>query len=892
MDVQGNRAGKALRHRGQVRARTLIASVVTLATFSVARAEEAPGEKTTYADHVLPVFRNTCLNCHNPDKKKAGLDLSTYQSMMSGSDSGKVIDPGNSGNSLLFKLVTHAEEPTMPPKADKLPDAELAIIKKFIDGFALETLSSKAEMKQAGATPALVEAEGKASGPGPMPEDLSLEPYLRTARPGAVTALDGSPRSPLVAIAGQKQVLLYHAGTLELMGILPFPEGFPDVVHFSRNGQVLLAGGGRGAHSGKVVLWDVVTGQRVLAAGDEFDVVLAADISADHSLVALGGPGKLVKIFSGNEGKLLHSMKKHTDWVTALAFSADGKLLASGDRASGLVVWESANGQERFTLAGHKAAITGLSCSSTHLASSSEDGTVKLWDLKEGKEVKSWEAHKGGTLAVRWADGGRLVTCGRDKIVKLWDATGKQLHAFEPMSDVALQAALNSEKVFGSDWSGAIKAWHVGDGKIAGELVVNPPPVAEQLHAAQQTLVQLEPRHRQAAEALAAADNAMQAATQQVDAAKKSENEAQARVKTAETELPAFTKALEEAKAKFEQTRTQLAQQEQGNQEELTKALAAATAEVEKANVQVVATTEALNKAKADAEAATKALAAAAELVKTTTAQMAPAQQAATAAAQQLAQARGSVAKWTAALANVAVHAAKKTLADRQAEAAALIAAAGKMMEPATKAAADVTALEKGMTEGPERLKKQEVAIGEARKVVEVAQATTAAAEKTASERETLVQLSSDLAAKITAEAVKTAENKAFAEAAEKAKSSAELLKEELRKTKEMAGKKAEEMKQATEALAAAEKSFAQQKQELETAPTRLQTLRDAAQVALTKATESKTAADQQVAVAQKKVSEAEAEVTRLTAEYHTLRGQVPPPEVPPAPAPAAAAAK
>ena len=41
-------------------------------------AADAPA-KVTYNDHILPIFKNACLNCHNPDKKKAGLDLSTYQ---------------------------------------------------------------------------------------------------------------------------------------------------------------------------------------------------------------------------------------------------------------------------------------------------------------------------------------------------------------------------------------------------------------------------------------------------------------------------------------------------------------------------------------------------------------------------------------------------------------------------------------------------------------------------------------------------------------------------------------------------------------------------------------------------------------------------------------------
>jgi hypothetical protein len=73
-------------------------------------------DKVTYVDHVLPIFRNTCLNCHNPDKKKAGLDLTTYQAAMTGSENGPVVKPGQAEGSLIFKVCAQIEDPKMPPK--------------------------------------------------------------------------------------------------------------------------------------------------------------------------------------------------------------------------------------------------------------------------------------------------------------------------------------------------------------------------------------------------------------------------------------------------------------------------------------------------------------------------------------------------------------------------------------------------------------------------------------------------------------------------------------------------------------------------------------------------------------------------------------------------------
>ena len=74
------------------------------------------------------------------------------------------------------------------------------------------------------------------------------------------------------------------------IGTLPFQEGAVHDLRFSRNGDLLVAAGGRGAYSGKVVVFDVKTGERRATIADEQDIVLSADISSDQTLIALGGP--------------------------------------------------------------------------------------------------------------------------------------------------------------------------------------------------------------------------------------------------------------------------------------------------------------------------------------------------------------------------------------------------------------------------------------------------------------------------------------------------------------------------------------------------------------------------------------------------------------------------
>ena len=248
----------------------------------------------------------------------------------------------------------------------------------------------------------------KPDGPPPMPTaDLPLEPFVRTKSTNALIALAASPWAPLVAVGGQKQIILYNTETLQPLGILPFPEGFPAIIRFSKNGKLLMTGGGLGGKSGKVVLWDVQTGERAGEVGNEVGPGARRRSFARPAARGARRPGKLLKIYSTKDGKLEHSIKKHTDWITAVAFSPDGKYLASADRNGGILVWEGATGREFNSLPGHKACVTALSFMPGVLASASEDGKIALWDVKEGKEIRSWAAHPGGAAWVDFAPDGR-----------------------------------------------------------------------------------------------------------------------------------------------------------------------------------------------------------------------------------------------------------------------------------------------------------------------------------------------------------------------------------------------------------------------------------------------------------------------------------------------------
>lgn len=653
----------------------LIAVVLTSALLSSAEAAE------NFQDDVLPIFRQHCLSCHNADRKKAGLDLSSFQLVQLGSSGGTVVKAGLPDSSPLFMAVNHHEDSVaMPPNKPRLADAQLKVIHGWIAGGLMESAGGKSLLRDV----SFSLAAGSTSRPEhpAMPIDLPEVPIADVQRPLPVAALASSPWVDLVAGSGHEQILLFakqrapiesdnfrpvasndlisrrtfdrpqenlkltagkfgkalqmdgpelrddtvpadvlvkhnsftfsawlkpdpemqspaiygresffimlersrngwrvramsraannnihytgrmgefikgdwqhvavtcdgkewayfyngievarqpipeemagfldrpepfHIGgdgrnearryrggiddlrfyrralspdeirqmmvnvapTFGHIGTLPFPEGAIHDLRFSRNGELLIAAGGRGAESGKVVIYDVKSGRRQATIGDEYDIVLSADISADHKYVAIGTPAKVVKVYSTGHGKLVHRIEKHTDWVTVVRFSPDGRFLASADRNGGIYVWETENAGIVYTLDEHKVKVTALSWrpDGKVLASAAEDGKFVLWDMKDGWATCTVAAHaersasrysrRTGTLDITFATDGRLLTTGRDRSLKRWAAGGTFLGESHTVDSLPLRATTSADgqQAFVGNFNGELQIWDLG----------------------------------------------------------------------------------------------------------------------------------------------------------------------------------------------------------------------------------------------------------------------------------------------------------------------------------------------------------------------------------------------------------------------------------------------
>jgi mono/diheme cytochrome c family protein/uncharacterized coiled-coil protein SlyX len=487
-------------------------------------AQDAEAAKVTYVDHIQPIFRQHCFSCHGPDTQKNDLALHNYASAMTGGASGEVVFAGDADGSYLWQLVNHDAEPAMPPGGNKLPQTELDLIKAWIMGGLLEKGDSVARKSNKPAVAAFTpSADNRPEGDPAMPQGVSRDPVIEAPQQGAAVAIATSPWAPLAAVGASFQVSLYHTDTGELLGVLPFTEGSPFVLRFTRDGGLLMVAGGRPAALGVVALFDVKTGKRLTTVGDELDAVMAADVSPNHGLVAMGGPRKIVRVHRVADGSQAYEITKHTDWITAAEFSPDGKFLLTADRSGGMWLWDAETGRERGELRGHAEQVTSVSWrgDSAVVATASEDDTVRLWQI-DGVQIKSWGAHGGGAASVQFAREGHLVSAGRDQRVRTWQSDGAAIKDLAGMEDLALSARFthDGKRIVAADLRGNVQVIDAESGSVALTLDPTPPSIEARFAALEAEVGKIRLAAQQSGEQAASAEQLLASAQSALDQAR------------------------------------------------------------------------------------------------------------------------------------------------------------------------------------------------------------------------------------------------------------------------------------------------------------------------------------------------------------------------------------
>jgi WD40 repeat protein len=408
-------------------------------------ARSAPAGRTAGAAHpvtfleVGAILRDNCEHCHNEDKAKGGLLMTSYETILAGGEHGSAIVPGESASSRLVQMIEGKLAPRMPYKEDPLSKSDVDVIRRWIDE---------------GAPP----PGAKDAAPSPEFRVPDVKPTVAVA--GAVAAVAFDPATRRMAVGSYKSVHLMSLADRTWTATLAGHADLVRALAFSPDGRRLAVAGGPSGRFGEIKIWDVEKTAPTLVATIQghTDTILAVAFSPNGATIASAGYDKLVKVWDVSTAKLVTTLKEHSDAVYAVAFMPGGRQLvsAAGDRT--LKIWDVSTGKRVFTMSDALDSLYAVAVhpSGTQIAAAGADRMIRTWSWNAdastpggntGSLVASTFAHADAVLRLTYSpDGATLVSAGADRVIKVWDARAlREQQRLEAQPDWIMGLALSAD---------------------------------------------------------------------------------------------------------------------------------------------------------------------------------------------------------------------------------------------------------------------------------------------------------------------------------------------------------------------------------------------------------------------------------------------------------------
>ncbi|MEH1819309.1 MAG: NB-ARC domain-containing protein [Nostoc sp.] len=193
--------------------------------------------------------------------------------------------------------------------------------------------------------------------------------------------------------------------------------------------------------------------------------------SPNGKLLATGDSYGELRLYQVSDGKQLLVCTGHRDWLWSVAFSPKENILASSSKDQTIKLWDVNTGQCVTTLQGHSGGIWSVAFSpeGNILASGSEDQTIKLWDANTGQCLNTLQEHSSRVSSIAFSpDGQTLVSSSHDRTVKLWDlSSGECLKTLQGHNGGIWSVSFSPDGqiLASSGYDQTVKLWDISTGE-------------------------------------------------------------------------------------------------------------------------------------------------------------------------------------------------------------------------------------------------------------------------------------------------------------------------------------------------------------------------------------------------------------------------------------------
>jgi len=424
----------------------------------------------SFKAEIAPLLRMKCQSCHGARDSKGDFRLDSYAELMRAlEDEPARVLPGKGGESLLFQLLTTADaDERMPQKSGALPAKTIALVKRWIDeGAKFDGADPKATLAQ------VIPARTHAAAPKVYGRDMPI------------TALAFSPDGSLLATSGLREIILWNTADGKMVRRIPNMTQRTFALAWHPDGKLIFAGGGIPGELGEVRAFTPAGKLRAVlhrAADVVLDVQL--DANATHpARLAVGDADNLITLYDPAEFSVLRQIDNHSDWVMALAFSPDGKHLASASRDQTAKIFELKSGEAISTYGGHKTPVQGVAFRGDGKAVFSTDraGAIHVWKAgladiegkRFGAEKISQISNLGHDVFKLHRRGNQLLSHGSDGRARLFQADNrKAIRAFAHEGGWLMSAAwhVKTSRLATGAHDGSVCIWDTKNGKLLRRL--------------------------------------------------------------------------------------------------------------------------------------------------------------------------------------------------------------------------------------------------------------------------------------------------------------------------------------------------------------------------------------------------------------------------------------